>query len=451
MRAWALGALLALAPPGAHASFDGMASGNFRVPYSVQDGNGNTHQAVQFRSRSSGSGPFSTLPGGNLALGFAFHFSPGYLQRLPSVSCTPSQSPSASPSSSPSATPTASRTATPSSSPSPTLPGTFTHTPTLAGTFTPTPTPTGTFSVTPTRSPTCTPTHTATASPSATPSQTHTATGTSSGSPTSTVSATNTRSPSATATVTPALGPPQPAFTLHLDRGDLWFGGNELRYTFSVTNTAGSPVDDLTLVFDSDLNSGNIGMSVGNSPNFTGVKGPASWGPVSFVDPSKGVIMGPMLVNSGASLSFPVRRIFSQVLGPAIDTTITARAVLSSAGFGFAITRTVSSYIRAMAPSPTPQPSITSTPIAFMGQMACYPQPARDQLCFGYQAPAGGELRIRIYNIAMQLVAELKDSSQGGFLERSCADVSGIAPGVYFYRATAGGYAFPLGQFGIAR
>ena len=226
-----------------------------------------------------------------------------------------------------------------------------------------------------------------------------------------------------------------------------------MRYTFSVTNTAGSAVDDLTLTFDSDLNSGNTAMEIGNSPNFTGIEGPASWGPVSFVDRSQGVVMGAMTLATGQAMSFPIRRILAQVLGQAIGTTISARAVLHSASYGITLSRSVDSFILGEAPPPAFQPAATATPLAGEGQMLCYPQPAHDRLCFAYQARAGkgGRLSIKIYNIAAQLVAEIQDSSSGGSLETSCADISGIAPGVYFYRATLAGFSFPTGEFGIVR
>ena len=226
-----------------------------------------------------------------------------------------------------------------------------------------------------------------------------------------------------------------------------------MRYTFSVTSTALVTLNDLTLTFYSDINSGNIGMDISNSPNFTGIEGPASWGPVSFVDPAKGAIMGAMSCGSGQALSFPIRRIFSHVLGQAVNTTISARAVLQCPSYAIAITMTVDSFIMAQAPLPTQQPSLTATPFAGLGQMVCYPQPARDQLCFGYQVASGGgaQLDIKIYNIAFQLAAELKGNSKGGQLESNCVNVSGMAPGVYFYKATVGSFSFPMGQFGISR
>jgi hypothetical protein len=36
-------------------------------------------------------------------------------------------------------------------------------------------------------------------------------------------------------------------------------------------------------------------------------------------------------------------------------------------------------------------------------------------------------------------------------METSCVDISGMAPGVYFYKAKVGDSAFPMQQFGIAR
>ena len=70
---------------------------------------------------------------------------------------------------------------------------------------------------------------------------------------------------------------------------------------------------------------------------------------------------------------------------------------------------------------------------------------------FQLKGGEGGRLSIKIYNIAVQLVAEIDDSAAGGVYESSCVDISGIAPGVYLYKASAGNYSFPMGQFGIAR
>ena len=93
------GALAALAAGQAHASFNGMSSASFGVPFSVQDGDGNSHSSISYRDRSSGGVSAGGVPSLNAAGGVNYKLFPGYLQRLPTFTST--------------ATPTATRTATP--------------------------------------------------------------------------------------------------------------------------------------------------------------------------------------------------------------------------------------------------------------------------------------------------------------------------------------------------
>jgi hypothetical protein len=85
------------------------------------------------------------------------------------------------------------------------------------------------------------------------------------------------------------------------------------------------------------------------------------------------------------------------------------------------------------------------------GKIVTYPQPAKDTMCFAYHAATGGKLEITMYNSAFQLVGRVQDTAVGGMMETSCVDISGMAPGVYFYKAKVGDSAFPMQQFGIAR
>ena len=118
-----------------------------------------------------------------------------------------------------------------------------------------------------------------------------------------------------------------------------------------------------------------------------------------------------------------------------------------------ALTRTVDTFILEGAPTPPEQATRTPTPIAGEGEILCYPQPAKDQLCFAYQVAAGrgAALNIKVYDLGAHMVAEVKDNAAGGRLEQTCVDISRLAPGVYFYRAAVGSFEFPLGQFGVAR
>jgi hypothetical protein len=107
--------------------------------------------------------------------------------------------------------------------------------------------------------------------------------------------------------------------------------------------------------------------------------------------------------------------------------------------------------------TPTPAvpstPTITPTPIVATGRMAAYPQPAKDRVCFDYIAPAGTEadLTLELYNLAFQKVAEIVDRAQAGVLQTTCADLSGLAPGLYLVRARQGSYRYPTLKFGIVR
>jgi hypothetical protein len=101
----------------------------------------------------------------------------------------------------------------------------------------------------------------------------------------------------------------------------------------------------------------------------------------------------------------------------------------------------------------TDTPTPTPTPIVGVGQIAAYPQPARDTLSFDYWAPpgAGDELLLEVYNVRFQKVAVVRDRALRGVLQSTRINVSGLAAGVYVVRARLGDYSFPLSKFGIAR
>ena len=106
-------------------------------------------------------------------------------------------------------------------------------------------------------------------------------------------------------------------------------------------------------------------------------------------------------------------------------------------------------------PSATPIiiPSNTPTPIAEEGQIVTYPQPASNQVCFGYHAPAGnaGPVEILVYNLGFQIVAKITDSAVSGTFETACADITDLAPGVYFYKTKVGAYEFKTSRFGVVK
>ncbi len=89
------------------------------------------------------------------------------------------------------------------------------------------------------------------------------------------------------------------------------------------------------------------------------------------------------------------------------------------------------------APSPTLTPVISGA-----GKVAAFPSPAKDRICFSYTAPASGKVEITVYNTALQLVAKFDDDVVAG-TALSCANVSGLASGVYLYRLSAPGGSQP--------
>jgi hypothetical protein len=139
----------------------------------------------------------------------------------------------------------------------------------------------------------------------------------------------------------------------------------------------------------------------------------------------------------------------------AAGATISTRVRILVNGTAIGVSATVNVVVPLYTPTPAVPntPTITPTPIVSEGHMAAYPQPARDRVCFDYIAPAGAgsELRIQIFNLAFQKVADLKDTAADGVLQTTCADFSALAPGLYLARAVQGNYSYPAIKFGIVR
>jgi hypothetical protein len=169
----------------------------------------------------------------------------------------------------------------------------------------------------------------------------------------------------------------------------------------------------------------------------------------SSVDDSQGVEILMPSVPAG-STKHPVAPILTGVNQNAQGNTITAQALVYSATMGMTFTATLDTYILLIVPTATPAVA-SPTPVAGEGKIVCYPQPAKDTMCFAYHAALGGKLEITLYNSAFELVGRVHDTAVGGTMETSCVDISGMAPGVYFYKAKVGDFAFPMQQFGIAR
>jgi hypothetical protein len=137
----------------------------------------------------------------------------------------------------------------------------------------------------------------------------------------------------------------------------------------------------------------------------------------------------------------------------AAGQTMTAQVTLSSATWtGINQSASAATYILQTAPTCVPPGSgTTPTPVAALGKIVTFPQPAMDKLCFGFTAPAAGPVKIVIYNAALQLVGRVDDQAVGGIFETACVDISGLASGVYFYKAKVGDFDFGMQSFGIAR
>lgn len=169
------------------------------------------------------------------------------------------------------------------------------------------------------------------------------------------------------------------------------------------------------------------------------------WTFKSSAQPS-GIVEAPFTLSSGGSNS---RDVYANVQGFEVNTSITSLVNISSAQYGLSVSATVSTFILAGSPTVTPLP--TSTPIAMMGQIVAWPQPAKDTICFSYDSPNSGAVSIDIYNAAFQLVSHVSDSAKGNQTERSCGSITKLAPGVYFYKATVGGFSFHTSEFGVVR
>jgi hypothetical protein len=160
---------------------------------------------------------------------------------------------------------------------------------------------------------------------------------------------------------------------------------------------------------------------------------------------ASGMSSGTFNLAPGGSNS---RQVAVRVESVDLNTTITSEVLLTEATYNISISATVNTFVYAAEP---PTPTVTPTPVANEGQTVAFPQPAKDHLCIAYFAPQGGPLTIDVYNLAFQRVARITDESLGGKLETTCVGVSQLAPGVYVYRTTVGGYAFPLARFGVMR
>jgi len=85
------------------------------------------------------------------------------------------------------------------------------------------------------------------------------------------------------------------------------------------------------------------------------------------------------------------------------------------------------------------------------GETMAYHQPASDQACFRLAAEAGSEVTVEIYNVAYQEVARFRGRCAMDGIAVVCESVRPLAPGIYIYRARAGGRHFAPKKLWVGR
>lgn len=231
-----------------------------------------------------------------------------------------------------------------------------------------------------------------------------------------------------------------------------------IQFDISFNVIQGSTPSDLILLFNSDItdtgSNENQGLNaVQGMTSETGLGGPGNplanyyWRQLPTNISS--IETGTFTLASGTS---PLtRQVFASVASLAVGQTITSQVILSSASYGLQVSATVNTYIfaSALAASPTLTPT---PPPASLGHIVAYPQPANQTICFGYNSPNAGPVKIVIYNAAYQVVAEVSDNdSTPRSYTASCVTINKLVSGVYFYKTNVGGFEFPMGNFGVLR
>jgi hypothetical protein len=89
--------------------------------------------------------------------------------------------------------------------------------------------------------------------------------------------------------------------------------------------------------------------------------------------------------------------------------------------------------------------------IASAGDIVAYPQPAKIQVCFAFDAGAAGQVVIEVYNFAMQHVATFKENISAAGKQKICEALGPITGGAYFYKASLNGNKFPTRKFWVLR
>jgi hypothetical protein len=97
---------------------------------------------------------------------------------------------------------------------------------------------------------------------------------------------------------------------------------------------------------------------------------------------------------------------------------------------------------------PTPTPTVV---IVHPNEVAAYPQPAKEQICFSVWADAPGEVQIDAYNLAFQHVATFKSNLAGSGQQSFCESTGPLASGVYLYKTVLNGKEYPYKKFWVIR
>lgn len=94
------------------------------------------------------------------------------------------------------------------------------------------------------------------------------------------------------------------------------------------------------------------------------------------------------------------------------------------------------------SPTPTPVSPGQAAPVA-------YPSPADRQICISYYLAAPGHVTVEVYNMALRLAARFESDEAAAGPQLTCADVSGLARGAYFFRILSPGTPSQSGKFKV--
>jgi hypothetical protein len=80
--------------------------------------------------------------------------------------------------------------------------------------------------------------------------------------------------------------------------------------------------------------------------------------------------------------------------------------------------------------------SLTMNSLIKRDEVITYPQPAKDRVTFLYWLHSPSNVTIRVYNIALELIATIEEDKEEGF-QKTIWDISQVAQGVCFYKIEA--------------